>query len=86
MNVADLLADSAKASPTRDAIVAPDGRGGWTRITYGDLDAAVDAHGHAFLEDGVRRGELTLVMVPPGIPLITLFYACLLYTSDAADE
>ena len=77
MNVADLLADSAKAAPTRDAIIAPDGRGGWTRITYGDLDAAADGYGRALLEGGVRRGELTLVMVPPGIPLITLFYALL---------
>lgn len=77
MNVADLLADSARKAPDRDAIIAPDGRGGWTRITYRDLDAAVDAHAAALRRGGVERGELALVMVPPGIPLITLFYGLL---------
>ena len=77
MNVADLLADSAGQAPTRDAIIAPDGRGGWTRIAYGALDAAVTAHARALKLGGVSRGELALVMVPPGIPLITLFYGLL---------
>lgn len=77
MNVADLLADSARQSPDRDAIIAPDGRGGWTRISYGGLDAAVTAHARALQRGGVARGELALVMVPPGIPLITLFYGLL---------
>lgn len=77
MNVADLLADSARRAPDRDAIVAPDGRGGWTRITYAQLDGAVDAHARALARGGVTRGELALVMVPPGIPLITLFYGLL---------
>jgi acyl-CoA synthetase (AMP-forming)/AMP-acid ligase II len=77
LNVADLLADSARQAPGRDAIIAPDGRGGWTRITYGDLDGAVSAHAAALSEGGVVRSELVLVMVPPGIPLITLFYGLL---------
>lgn len=77
MNVADLLADSAREAPDRDAIVAPDGRSGWTRITYRELDRAVDAHARALARGGVCRGELILVMVPPGIPLITLFYGLL---------
>lgn len=77
MNVADLLADSALKAPGRDAIVAPDGRSGWTRITYAQLDAQVEAHARALAEGGVTRGELALVMVPPGIPLITLFYGLL---------
>ncbi|MBK5256625.1 MAG: AMP-binding protein [Vicinamibacteria bacterium] len=77
MNVADLLAESARKAPGRDAIIAPDGRGGWNRISYGELDAAVDAHARALGAGGVARGELALVMVPPGIPLITLFYGLL---------
>jgi len=77
VNVADLLADSARQAPDRDAIIAPDGRSGWTRITYGALDAAVTAHARALKLGGVSRGELALVMVPPGIPLITLFYGLL---------
>ena len=77
MNVADLLADSAQAAPHRDAIVAPDGRGGWKRITYAQLDASVDGYARELKAHGVRRGELALVMVPPGIPLITLFYGLL---------
>ncbi len=77
MNVADLLADSARQAPDRDAIIAPDSRGGWTRITYAQLDAAVTAHARALQLEGVSRGELALVMVPPGIPLITLFYGLL---------
>lgn len=77
MNVADLLADSAGKAPDREAIVAPDGRGGWTRITYAQLDADVEAHARALANEGVTRGELALVMVPPGIPLITLFYGIL---------
>ena len=77
MNVADLLATSAREAPDREAIIAPDGRGGWTRITYAKLDADVDAHAHALAQGGVSRSELALVMVPPGIPLITLFYGLL---------
>lgn len=77
MNVADLLADSARRAPQRDAIIAPDGQGGWTRITYADLDRAVDAHAHALAQEGLQPGELALVMVPPGITLITLFYGLL---------
>jgi acyl-CoA synthetase (AMP-forming)/AMP-acid ligase II len=77
VNVADLLADSAGRAPDRDAIIAPDGRGGWTRIAYSALDAAVTAHARSLQMEGVRRGEIVLVMVPPGIPLITLFYALL---------
>ena len=77
MNVADLLADSARKAPDRDAIIAPDGRDGWARITFGALDAAVTAHARALRLGGVSRGELALVMVPPGIPLITLFYGLL---------
>ncbi|MBX7185942.1 MAG: AMP-binding protein [Vicinamibacteria bacterium] len=77
MNVADLLADSARKAPDRDAIIAPDGRSGWTRIRYDALDAAVTAHARALRSGGVSRGELVLVMVPPGISLITLFYGIL---------
>ena len=77
MNVADLLADSSRANPARDAIVAPDGKGGWTRITYTQLDASVDACARNLKAHGVKPAELALVMVPPGIPLITLFYGLL---------
>ncbi len=77
MNVADLLADSARRSPDRDAIIAPDGRGGWTRISYAALDAQVTGYARALEQGGVARGELALVMVPPGIPLISLFYGLL---------
>jgi acyl-CoA synthetase (AMP-forming)/AMP-acid ligase II len=77
LNVADLLANSAREAPDREAIIAPDGRSGWTRITYRALDQAVDAHARALARGGVSRGELVLVMVPPGIPLITLFYGLL---------
>lgn len=77
MNVADLLADSAGKAPQREAIIAPDRGGGWTRVSYWELDASVDAHARALRAEGVTRGELALVMVPPGIQLITLFYALL---------
>jgi len=77
LNVADLLAESAGKAPDRDAIIAPDGRGGWRRITYRDLDASVDAYARALAQGGVEKGELSLVMVPAGIPLISLFYGLL---------
>ncbi len=77
MNVADLLADSARQAPERDAIIAPASRGGWSRITYAQLDAAVSAQARGLARQCVARGELVLVMAPPGIPFITLFYALL---------
>ena len=77
MNVADLLADSAQKAPDRTAVIAPDPRGGWQRISYRQLDTAVDAHAIALRLHGVEPGELALVMVPAGISLITLFYALL---------
>ena len=77
MNVADLLADSAAAAPGRDAIIAPDGKGGWSRITFLELDTLVTGYGRFLQRQGVAQGDLSLVMVPPGIPLIALFYALL---------
>lgn len=75
MNVADLLAESARENPDRDAIVWPGRFGSWKRISYRALDAEVDGYASALVTQGIRQGEHVLVLVPAGKPLISLTYA-----------
>ncbi len=74
-NVARYLPEAATRDPHGVAIVAPDRRGGWERVTYQELDARADAIAHGLVAHGFERGQRTLVMVQAGIGLITLTYS-----------
>lgn len=75
MNVAAYLKQQASARPDQDAIRAR--TGGASRITFAGLDRRSDALALGLDRFGIGRGQRTLVMVRPGIELITLSYALL---------
>jgi acyl-CoA synthetase (AMP-forming)/AMP-acid ligase II len=75
VNVAAHLGREARRQPEAAAILAASGRGGWTRVSFGELDRRSDRLAHGLLSAGLRPGERTLVMVRAGVDLITLTYA-----------
>lgn len=74
-NVGSFLPRSAASRPEADAIVAANGRGGWRRITFAELDRRTDSIARGLTEYGIGRGVRTLVMVRAGIDLISITYA-----------
>ncbi len=79
-NIARHLARMALAQPTRVAVKIPRGRTArgdidYLALTFAELDAEVGAWSKKLMAAGVRRGDRTLVMVRPGLPLIASAFA-----------
>lgn len=69
----------AAERPHQRAVVVPrgrgpDGRARWSHVTFARLDQEVDRTAHALAAAGVRPGDRVVLLVPPGIELITLVY------------
>ena len=78
-NIARFLDAMARTQPQTAALKVPRGRtrGGdidYLALSFAELDAEVGAWGRRLAERGVRRGDLTLVMVKPGLPLIAAVF------------
>lgn len=72
MNVADHLAAAAAEAPDRLAIhVCATG----ARVSFAELDRSANSVALGLIRMGVTPGERVLVMVKPGIDIITLTYA-----------
>lgn len=76
-NIAAFLPWRAARTPDRDAVVAPDKRtpGGWSRITYGELEALSNRIATGLAARGVERGMRVCLFVRPGPELIAITYA-----------
>ncbi|MBL8917271.1 MAG: AMP-binding protein [Myxococcaceae bacterium] len=74
-NIASHLPAMARLDPTRPAIIAPDGRGGWKTMTFGELDAMSDRLAHGLAAIGVTRGARTVVLAPPSFEFFPLVFA-----------
>jgi acyl-CoA synthetase (AMP-forming)/AMP-acid ligase II len=79
-NIARYLGRVAAAQPEAMALKVPRGRarsGGihYLALSFRELDAEVAAWCHRLTAAGVRAGDRTLVMVPPGLPLIAAVFA-----------
>ncbi|HNC22611.1 MAG TPA: fatty acid CoA ligase family protein [Opitutaceae bacterium] len=79
-NIARHLGLMAAAQPARPALKIPRGRSADGRIVYltlsfAELDAEVAGWQARLAAAGVRRGDRTLVMVKPGLPLIAVVFA-----------
>lgn len=78
--VARLLREHARQRPEAIAIREPVGDiddGHWQTLTFAELDAEVDRSCHALTRAGLRRGDLCVLMVPPGREFYILTFALL---------
>ncbi len=73
-NIASHVPAMARLEPTRKAIVAPDGFGGWRSITFEQLDAQSDAYARGLERIGITRGKRTVLMVPPSLDFFPLVF------------
>lgn len=74
-NIASHLPAMARLDPARPAIIAPDGRGGWRSMSFGELDAMSDRLAHGLAAIGVSRGSRTVVLAPPSFEFFPLVFA-----------
>jgi len=79
-NIARYLDAMAAAQPAVAALKVPRGRTAagaidYLSLNFAELDAEVRAWCERLTARGVRRGDLTLVMVRPGLPLIAAAFA-----------
>ncbi len=70
VNLAELLRQSARRFPDRDAVVA-----GERRVPWRELDARVDAVAAALASDGLGPGDTVLVHSPNHIEFIEVMFA-----------
>jgi acyl-CoA synthetase (AMP-forming)/AMP-acid ligase II len=70
-----LVARHARYRPGHLAVVAPSGVAD-VRFTWGDFDVLVNRTAHALAARGVRRGDRVVTLLPNGIDLLTLLWAC----------
>lgn len=75
--LAGWLERNARAFPEKPAVVHPDGRGsgGYSTLTYGELQDTVEELSRGFLHAGITRGTRTVLMAPPGPELFALCFA-----------
>ncbi len=79
-NISRHLGLVAVRQPHAVALKVPRGRTSageidYLALTFRDLDAEVGAWCERLTAAGIRRGDRTLVMVPPGLPLIAAVFA-----------
>lgn len=81
-NIARHLQQTAAAQPQAVALKVPRGRTrsgdiDYLTLTFRELDGEVSAWADRIVAAGIRPGDRTLVMVPPGLPLIAGIFALL---------
>lgn len=74
-NIASHLPAMARLDPSRPAIIAPDGKGGWRTMTFGELDEMSDRIAHGLAAIGVQRGSRTVILAPPSFEFFPLVFA-----------
>ncbi|MGW2187723.1 fatty acid CoA ligase family protein [Streptomyces sp. NPDC001667] len=78
----ELLAWHAARTPSKPAVIHPDGdrldpegRPAYATVDYAAFGAAVAACAHGLRERGIGQGTRTALLVPPGADLLTLVFA-----------
>ncbi|MBM4013828.1 MAG: D-alanine--poly(phosphoribitol) ligase [Planctomycetes bacterium] len=72
-HLAELLEASARAAPSRVAIVAPDGR----TLTYGELDGQASAVAGFLRAHGVRPGDRVGFCLPKGLASVVVLFGAM---------
>jgi acyl-CoA synthetase (AMP-forming)/AMP-acid ligase II len=70
-----LVVRHARYRPGHLAVVAPSGTAD-VRLTWRGFDALVNRTANALAARGVRHGDRVATLLPNGIELLTLFWAC----------
>lgn len=75
--LAGWLERNARAFPEKPAVIHPEGRGsgGYSVVTYGELQDTVEELARGFRRAGITRGTRTVLMAPPGPELFALCFA-----------
>ncbi len=79
-NIAALMEAQAAERPYQRAVVFPAGRDpeghiAWTELTFEALNRLTDAYARGLLKMGVRRGDLTSLLIRPSLQYIPLVFA-----------
>ncbi|MBL9038379.1 MAG: AMP-binding protein [Archangium sp.] len=74
VNIASHIPAMAALDPKRAALIAPDGRGGWSSMSFGELNARSDAYARGLEAIGIGRGVRTVLMVPPSFDFFPLVF------------
>ena len=74
-NIACYLPEQARARPHQIAVVKGSLRTGIEQLTFAELERKSDALAWGLAGYGIERGTRTLLMVPAGLPLLTLTFA-----------
>ena len=77
INLGEWLPLHAASAPGRLAIASPDGKGGWRRLTYAELESEASRLASGLESMGVRAGDRACMFVKPGPELVALFWALL---------
>ncbi|MFE0427095.1 amino acid adenylation domain-containing protein [Streptomyces sp. NPDC058953] len=72
MNLASLVADSARRAPGDPAVAGPDGE-----LTYGELDRAADRLAARLRADGVGRGDRVVIGLDKSVAAVVVMQAVL---------
>jgi acyl-CoA synthetase (AMP-forming)/AMP-acid ligase II len=75
--IGDQLRRHALNGPQRPAIVSYDADGGRSECTYGQLNVRANRLAHAFIAQGVTRGDRIAVMSPNCVETVVTYYAAL---------
>lgn len=75
VNVGSYLVRMANVAPEREAVVAPDGRGGWRRIDYAGLARRAGSIAGGLARRGVVAGDRACLFVRPGVDLVAITFA-----------
>jgi len=81
-NIAASLDEAANDHPYQAAIYFPVGRGKdgcaqYSTLSFKQLSELSDQYAHGFTDYGFKKGERTLVMIPPSIDFIAVTFALL---------
>jgi acyl-CoA synthetase (AMP-forming)/AMP-acid ligase II len=80
LNIVGHLSEIARARPDHVALITGagrdrDGRRSYDRLTFAELDCESDRYAHGLTAYGIDRGKRVLLMVRPGLALVTIAIA-----------
>lgn len=76
----ELFSDVIRESDNRLALVDPSNRGAFVegqplRMTFGEIEAAVDKVGSWLFDEGLRQGDIVLVQMPNTVEIVVMYLA-----------